>query len=503
MSLQPVPQFTAPSYGDRTNNEIQSCINLYPEKTVNGYQLISTPGLGLWGTATNNQACRGAYYSSTGKLFSAHADTIYEWTSAGVPTSRGTLSGWIGGTDPLYFADNGTQLFIVDAGGSSGAGYTLVMTAGVVTIVADVNYPLSSMVTFQDGYFIVSKIGTGEFYLSKLYDGTSWTPIQFATAESKGDPLVGVFSNGSNLYLIGTKTIEIWYNTGNSSFPFQRINGTTIQFGTVIGTRIGNLNGVLYFLGSSVGGKGTVWSLAGTTPQQISSAYIGSLFENEQQVPSGSAKLIGFCYSIDGHSFFQMNGINTQRTFVFDINETSWFQKQSLISAQYLNDRIFTCLNAFEINSASSNVTKCIAFDNYDGRAYTVGTKVSGGGGGNYNSEDGTAIKRTRIFGPIESNTKKLFHYQIRIEADVQMDNQGASTVSASLDWTDNNGQSYSTALTLTASIVNTSQIGQRILWVANRLGSSPSRYYRLTLTGPAAKIILKKCELDAKEGRF
>ena len=29
-----IPQLTAPSYGDRTLNEVQRCVNWYPEKTT-------------------------------------------------------------------------------------------------------------------------------------------------------------------------------------------------------------------------------------------------------------------------------------------------------------------------------------------------------------------------------------------------------------------------------------------------------------------------------------
>jgi hypothetical protein len=42
---------------------------------------------------------------------------------------------------------------------------------------------------------------------------------------------------------------------------------------------------------------------------------------------------------------------------------------------------------------------------------------------------------------------------------------------------------------------------GQRVMLEAHRLGSSRQRYYRLTFTGPAARIVLQSAELEADVG--
>lgn len=73
-------------------------------------------------------------------------------------------------------ADNGTQLIIVD--GSFGYIYNF------NTIGSDADYRSDSgadTVTFG-GRFIVNKPAFGQFWISDLYDGTSWNASNFATA---------------------------------------------------------------------------------------------------------------------------------------------------------------------------------------------------------------------------------------------------------------------------------------------------------------------------------
>ncbi len=130
-----------------------------------------------------------------------------------------------------------------------------------------------------------------------------------------------------------------------------------------------------------------------------------------------------------------------------------------------------------------------------DGKIYAVDP--------DYNRENGTTIVRTVAFGPVESgNTKRVFHNQIRFEIEIEYDASGTTSLAPTLDWTDNNGLTYSTPITITKTVVS-SATGQRVLLAANRLGSSACRYYRLIFSGPSAKLILKKCEIELSEGRF
>lgn len=472
--LVSVPQFTAPSYGAVTANEVQRCVNLYPEKTADGYVLVSTPGLD-YPFAISGAPCRGAYSTPDGSLFYVHGTSL-----------NGSMT-LVGSTGPVYFADSELQVLIIEA--TSGLGYIYTFATGVLTQITDVNFPAATHCTFQDGYFIVCDAGTGRYYLSALLNGLSWTPLKFATAESRGDDLVGVYSNGQYLYLVGKISTEIHYNTGASSFPFERVNGTTLPCGAYSALTIANMSGSLFFRGSTGAFGGAVWQISGTESKRISTPYIETIVRNFID-----ADCYAFCYQIDGHAFYQLTctGVANPYTFVYDISEGVWHQKESNISGTYTYDRLRTVVPY--LNASDGNPK---GFDNRFTALWVVGSRATP-----VNKEGTVDIRRERIFGPIESGTKKVFHREIRFTTDIDCDFAIITSVDCVLDWTDDNGRTYSTARTLTKAIT-ASTIGQRVVFTASRLGSSASRYYRLRFIGPAAKLILKGCDLDLEQGRF
>lgn len=77
----------------------------------------------------------------------------------------------------------------------------------------------------------------GRFYW--LEPGSnSIDPLDFATAERAPDALYSVLTVGDQFYLFGSSTTEIWYPTGDSTAPFQRIQGRLFDNGIWSGTAV-------------------------------------------------------------------------------------------------------------------------------------------------------------------------------------------------------------------------------------------------------------------------
>lgn len=481
VSLTPIPQFTAPSYGDRTLNPIQLCQNLYTEKTPDGYNLIGRPGFAAFASTgvAGGVVTRGFYYSSSGQLFVADETKIWEISTLGVATSRGTIV--TTSNTVVSWCDDGTDLLIATGATS---GYTLVMSAGAVAAIADANFPANCIgVTYLNGYFIAAVPGTGRFRLSGLSDPTLWTPLTFATAEAIGDNLIVPYAFGGQLYLFGARSYEIWYNTGSTTFPFERVNGSTVNIG-ISGTTVGRHNGAIFIVSGSDGeSAGSIWMINSGGPQKISPPYI------EAQINASTGASVAFvsCYTFNGHDFVHFFGGSSASLFEYDMRMQTWCE--------------------LTFSGLTNNAMAVINAQSFSGQ-YPVAVNILGGFvyqlKATKNADTTGAIVRRRIFGPIGDGTKRVFHSQIRIQAEILYDFGGTATsISCVLDWTDDGGLTYSTALTLTATTTASSSLGQIVTWTANRLGSSRGRYYRATLTGPSAQIILKKCELDLTEGRF
>jgi len=471
--IVPVPQFTAPAYNGLSANDVDRCFNFYNASTPDGPVLVSRPGLTLFTTATNNLPCKGLYMTGDDRLFAVHGTKLYEINSAGTVTDRGTLSG-LG--DFVEMADNGIHLMIR----GDSAGWTFTLSGNTLAQITDVNYPATTRgLAFRDSVFIVASYPTGRIYVSQLLDGTDWTPVSFATAEAKSDPLGGLASVGSNLYLIGSRTTETWYNTGNPAFTFQPINGGQIDVGVYYPWSIATLFDSVYFVSQSQG-KQAIWSIGAGGPRKISTPYI------DEQI-LGMTNIRGLAFSDSGNSFYVLSGYaGVFKSYAYNITNGTWSEWGSTM----------TTPKQWRVSSISpgfSGTEKILCGDYENGKIYYL----SG------NDDGGIDIVRQRIFGPIASNGKRIFHNQIRFEYEVKFDSAGTTSVAPLLAWSDDGGLTYSSSRTMTKTVTSTTT-GQRVTSTENRLGSSTERYYRETFSGGlTGRIILKKCELDLQEGRF
>lgn len=462
-----IPEFTAPSYGDRTLNEVQRCVNWYPEKTASGWVLVGAPGLLNTVTVANNSLCRGAYLTTTGRIFSAHDNDLYEIPAG---TDRGDLTTTTGA---VRFCDNGIVMLIVD--GSDGYVYTLA-TNSIATI-SDPNFPANpTSCAFHDGYFIVTESGSDTFYLSQLNDSTDWTPVSSAVEESSGDNLTAVLSTGDGIVLIGVRTTVPWYNTGNASFPFERISGAQMKVGCNDPFTIAQMGKTIFMVGIAEGGAPGVWMIEGGASKKVSTPYVDTnIFNGVTYGFVGQDNL--------GHRFYQVNAVLT--SWVYDIDQGIWWEKSSDVSGSHTTNRI-----THAVQNSSGILT---AFDGINGKVYQILSSV--------NTEDGTAIRRIKDFGPIGDGSTLLFHRRIEILLEIDHDSSASYTLSGVLSWSDDGGLTFSSGFTLSKAITS-GTTGQTVRLYANRLGSSRKRIYRWTMAGPAARIVLKTCDLALQGGR-
>jgi hypothetical protein len=478
-----LPMFTTPSYGDRTLNDLQRCVNLYPEKTATGWKLLSLPGLELLDSVANNAACRGAYCASNGNIYSAHGTKLYQISLLGVDTEVGDIAEGAG--LQITWADNGVYLMMVDGQN----GYVVTLADNTFAQIVDVDFTTTpTSVTYQNNRFVVAANPSGapgRFYLSAIDNPSSWTSLDFANANYSGDAIFRTISVGANLIHFGPRTIEPWYYTGAADFPWERITGSTHNVGLRGTLAVATWEDSVFFLASNINGMGSFYRMDSGVLRPISTPAIESKI-----APMTSQHLAySFCWKSDtGHVFFETTfPFGSDRlTLVYDATSDAWLEASSNISSVYSYHRPRIIVNrSLAIASAAYPP---LAFDSQDGKVYKVSSS--------YNSENGTALQRIRVFGPLQAGALRMFHQRIRFILEVDHDSSASYTLSATLEWTDDGGLSWSTARTLEKAVTS-GTTGQLLMLSANRLGSSRQRYYRLTFTGPAAHLVLQSAELD------
>lgn len=332
-------QLVGQSYNLRNfQYDCQRTVNWYPEVDETGAgkesevaQLVPRPGLRA--SATNVAAgSRGGYVASNGTAYWMMGPTLYTLSiTPGVSTSlTGTPFAYTFANNgfPCFFTDNGTDLFITSAGNN----YSVNLSSGTIAQLTGGAFGSASSNTFLDGYIVYSKLDTNQFFWTNLYS-TVADGLNFASAESNPDKLVGLVNNNLDLWLFGKKTIELWYNYGSNNVVFQRRPNTLLETGCTAPYTIQKLNNTLFWLSQDDRGGPMFMMANGYTPQRMSTFAIEQQWQKftSQQLAGAN----GFTYQEGGHHFYVLNIPGADTTWVFDMTVSlqlgtpTWHERRS------------------------------------------------------------------------------------------------------------------------------------------------------------------------------
>lgn len=473
------PGFIGPSYVSQSVNvDCQRCVNLYPEMNDLGTgkerevaSLVSTPGLRLLLTLPESPV-RGIHAAANGDLFAVAGNKFYKISSGWVATELGSLST---STGFVSMADNGIQVMAVDGT----YGYKVTIATEVFAQITDPDFSGADLVTYQDGYFLFNKIGTDEMGFSGINDVT-FDALDFATAEGSPDDLVGVISCSQNVYLLGSQSTEVFYNSGDADNPFQRIQGAIIDVGCAAPHSIAAMGGSVYFIGGDKGGRGIVYRTQGYQAVRISTQAIESVIRGISADDLTSAK--AWTYQQGGHQFYCLNLPGADSTWVYDASTGLW------------HERTYLDLWGLERHRADCHALahgENVVGDYENGKIYALDPDSY--------TDNGTAIVRMRTAPHLSKSLVRLFHtaFQLDMETGVGLDGSGqGSNPKAILQWSDDGGHTWSNERW--ASIGAMGARLTRAIW--RRLGSSRDRVYRVTISDPV-KVVLIGAEINFEEG--
>lgn len=467
-----MPRITLPIIGaafDERAQELnpQDSLNMYvaaaPPGSKSRLVLYSVPGLALFAQVSSFGA-RSNLVEFQDAAYGVWGATLHKITSGGAVTSAGTLN-TSGGR--VQMVAGRTHLLLVD--GTDG--YTWDGTT--FAAIADADFKQDSAgaaavpthCTYQDGFFIVNKAGTDEFAISGLEDATAWATLDFATAAVSPDDILALSSNYKTLYLIGSRTTEPYYNSGNADFPFEPYPGGTMEFGIHAPHSIVRSSVGLFWLASTPEGDVQVVQVNGLSPAVVSDPISWALTE---MVKSDDATAL--VYRWNGRTRYQITFPTEDETWEFIVEDRVWLKRKSAgigrhrsAGAGYLGDNYLFA-------------------DYANGKLYELDETAY--------DEDGDTLERERITQPVHRDNRIIFHRAIHIDVE-----SGSTTVVSGsgsdpqlvLSYSDDGGYTYSSDLSQSMG-----QIGERTTRVVYRnLGSSRNRIYKLRVTDPAPFTIL------------
>lgn len=373
--------------------------------------VLLIPGTELFTTLAGGPV-RGMHRMG-GTLYAVGGTTLYE--------VGGSALGTVGGTGPVRMADNGAELAIV--GGNTGYVYS----GGAVT--TPLSYDVSD-VAYIDGYFLWTVAESDQFFISALDDGLTYDAGDIAVVEGSPDELVGVAVNGLDVLFFGADSTEIYYDSGDPDFPFNRQGNAFIERGCFDRDSIQKLDNTVYFVGEDR----IAYLLDGYRPQRIS--------DHDVEYHLKSAPFArAFTYALEGHKFYclQLNSI----TLCYDAATGLWHQRQS-----YGQD-------TWRIGGAIPAGGDVYFSDGASGDIYSASNDVY--------DENGDPILMDIYLPTIEAGRERLCMYQFEFLCEMGLGNSDVASPVAMLRYSDDGGHSWSNEMQRSLGAIG--EYGNRAVW--------------------------------------
>lgn len=380
-------------------------VNAYAESSegdkADQFAVMAIPGLVPF-SDISAFAVRGVHTMGE-TLYTVVGTTLYSIDSAGAETSLGT----VGGTLPVQMADNGSQLAI-QGGALNNQGYILdsgTLYTGIV------NLPPVSGVTYMDGYFVWSVFESDQFIISALTDGLSYDPLDVATVEGDPDDIVGVVNLQRELQFFGSRTVEIWFNSGNADFPFERSPNAFIERGCRDRDSIVKIDNSVQFVGDDL----IVYRLNGYTPVRISNHAI------EFKIASASW-FRAFTYTQEGAKFYVLN--TDVGCWAYEMSTGAWAERRSLGRDNY------------RVSCATVAYGGTVMGDAYTGKIHVPSLDTF--------TEDGDTIPVEIVLPGIQTNRQQSTCYSLELQCETGVGTAADPDPQILLSWSKDGGRTFS-----------------------------------------------------------
>lgn len=381
----------------------QRCLNLVAEPLPqiqgepSSFSYYPTPGLRLLGTLPKGPV-RAIKQVTTGGVYAVGGDTVYLVNSDWSSTAIGTITPMR--PYPVSVQDNGNTLVIVDG---TTNGWTVDLGSHAFAAITDEAFYGADRVDYLDTYLLLNKPKTPQFYSSDSL-ATTFDSLYFANKESFSDLLVSLAVAKREIWLLGDRTTEIWYNAGASDFPFAQVQGTFVDQGCRAKYSVAVYDDAVYWLGGNRAGQGLVLKGAGYQYQRISTFAI----ENELTKYPRIDDAIGFVYMLAGHIFYVLTFPHADKTWVYDIATQQWHEWLWIDNDGEEHRHRLNC--AYAINGM------VVGGDHENGNLYAVETTAY--------TDNGQPIKRQRSYPHIINELDRVFYRQF--VADIETGNEVA-----------------------------------------------------------------------------
>jgi hypothetical protein len=344
--------------------------------------------------------------------------------------------------------------------------------------ITDPDFTGAGTVCYLDGYFVYNEPDSQKIWITQLLDGTSVDPLDFASAEGSPDGVVALNTIHRELWVFGTDTTEVWYNSGATDFPLIPIQGAFNETGCIAPYSVAKLDNSLFWLGNDPRGFGVVFRSNGYAAQRVSTHAVEYAIQNYGTITDA----VAYSYQQEGHAFYVISFPTANATWVYDVATGSWHERASLVNGEFARHRS-NCQCNFQSTT--------LVGDYVNGNIYKFDLDVY--------ADNGAPQKWLRSWRALPSgqnNLKRTAQHslQLEIESGVGLVLGQGDDPQAMLRWSDDGGHTWSNEHW--KSMGKIGEYGYRNIW--RRLGMTQKlrdRVYEVSGTDPV-KIAIMGAEL-------
>lgn len=306
-----IAQFSYSAVGTLLTNSGQVCIR---DNGAGGYVVIVD---GLYGYyyriagAGSFMFNGGVTNTSTTVTYSGTIPTQLIW-GAPISDADGKIPA---GATITNISTTTNQITISAAATGTNASENITVTLASFGRITDPNFLAADRVAFIDGWLIFNQTGSQNFFTNAPVPYTLiFAASFFAKNDISSDQLITLMENNRELWLLGERHSEVWYDAGGANFGFSRIPGIAPQIGCSAKNSIARLGDSLVFLGRSERGENVVIKTEQYSYTDISNRAIEHAISSYNFV----ADAFGFTYEEDGHLFYVLTFPTADKTWVYD-----------------------------------------------------------------------------------------------------------------------------------------------------------------------------------------
>ena len=399
--------FVGPSYeAPSIYQDAQECINFYPEidplKQPGDRGVVALyPTPGLVKLAQLNEApVRGMRALSGGNyLVIVCGNKVYSALSVDSITEIGTLNT---STGPVSITDNqttnnGLTAYIVDGGDR----YTWIADTNTFAVLPDTDGPWqgANICDTVDNYIVYNQPNTQNWACSDLGLAVSTTGY-FGSKDGSPDNLVSFIVDHRQVYLLGEVTSEVWVDVGNvitgiTSFPFQRVPGTSLQHGIAAKFSIARFAEQFLFVSKDTRGQAIIGGIQGYQFQRVSTHAV-----EQSLVGKVISDAVAYSYQIEGHEFYVVTFPTADLTWAYDLSTKMWHKWLSVDNENVYHRHRSNCAAFFQgVN---------LVGDYENGKVYKLDQTVY--------TEDGNKIRRLRRAPHLTADLQRQYFDELQIQ---------------------------------------------------------------------------------------